>query len=395
MPENFDAIVAGIIGLDIIPDMSGSTQDTFETLFLPGRLLHVGQATLSAGGPPCNTGLVMDKLGMRVQLMGKVGDDIFGLALKQLISRYDPHLADGVAVDETVSSSYSLVISPPGMDRIIMHCPGVNDTFGIDDVDYDLVAEARLFHFGYPPLAKLMFVDGGTQLSEIYRQAKETGVTTSLDMALPDPSAASGQADWPTILKKTLPFVDIFLPSLEEILFMLRRETYAELCQQMGSPNFLPLITPELLSSLSRELQELGAKIVCIKMGDRGFYLCTAEQSVIETLGRACPSNPAAWAKKELWTPCFQVDLVSALGSGDATIAGFLTALLRDMSPEAAVTAAVAVGACNVEAADTLSGIRSWDDTWARVSRGWPRHALTLDAPGWQIDDDHHLWIRL
>jgi sugar/nucleoside kinase (ribokinase family) len=111
-------------------------------------------------------------------------------------------------------------------------------------------------------------------------------------------------------------------------------------------------------------------------------------------LGRACPSNPAAWANKELWAPCFQVELVGATGSGDATIAGFLAALLRDMSPQKATTAAVAVGACNVEAADALNGIRSWDETMARIAAGWPRRKLVLEAAGWQFDDKHQLWSR-
>jgi sugar/nucleoside kinase (ribokinase family) len=133
---------------------------------------------------------------------------------------------------------------------------------------------------------------------------------------------------------------------------------------------------------------------VALKLGDRGLYLRTAGLSSIEALGRARPSDPAAWADKELWAPCFQVDVVGTAGSGDATIAGFLSALLRDMSPEAAVTAAVAVGACNVEAADTLSGIRAWDETMHRVASGWARHKLDLEAPGWHFDETHQLWAR-
>ena len=140
-------------------------------------------------------------------------------------------------------------------------------------------------------------------------------------------------------------------------------------------------------------ISELVGKIVALKLGDRGLYLRTADQAAIESLGRARPSDPAAWADKELWTACFQVDVVGTAGSGDATIAGFLSALLRDLSPEAAVTAAVAVGACNVEAADTLSGVRPWKETMQRVASGWARHRLDLNAPGWRFDEDHRLWV--
>ena len=55
--------------------------------------------------------------------------------------------------------------------------------------------------------------------------------------------------------------------------------------------------------------------------------------------------------------------------------------------------AAVAVGACNVEAADALNGIRPWGETWQRVKAGWAQHPLTVQSPGWHLNADHHLWI--
>jgi sugar/nucleoside kinase (ribokinase family) len=48
-----------------------------------------------------------------------------------------------------------------------------------------------------------------------------------------------------------------------------------------------------------------------------------------------------------------------------------LAALLRDVPPERALAIAAAVGACNVEAADALSGVRSWEETLARIDAGW------------------------
>lgn len=394
MAQTFSAVVAGHLCLDVIPDLSGATHNRFENMFLPGRLVQVGPVTFSTGGPVSNTGLALHKLGISTRLMGKVGDDLFGQAIQQLIRGFHPNLTDGMIVDPSVSSSYTVVISPPGVDRMFLHCPGANDTFSVNDVRYNVVAQARLFHFGYPPIMRSMFADGGEQLAEIFRRAKDTGVTTSLDMALPDPASEAGRANWTAILKKTLPYVDIFLPSIEEILFMLRRNTYDDLCTAMGSPNFLPLITPDLLSDLSRQLMDMGAKIVCLKLGDRGLYLRTANRPAIEAAGRACPANPAAWANIELWTACFQAKLVGTTGSGDATIAGFLSALLREMSPAQAATAAVAVGGCNVEAADTLSGVRPWEETMARVSAGWPKYHLELNAAGWQFDAGNQLWVK-
>lgn len=386
-----DAVVAGHICLDIIPDLSTVSQANLATLFRPGNLTKVGPVTLSTGGAVSNTGLALHRLGIRTQLMGKIGDDLLGQAVQQIVRRYGERLADGMIVDPAVNTSYTVVINPPGIDRIFLHCPGANDTFGADDIRYDVVAQARLFHFGYPPLMDRTFADGGYHLLQMFRKAKELGLTTSLDMALPDPASAAGQADWRSILRAVMPYVDIFLPSIEEILYMLRREAYTEL-MSVG-PDFIGRVTPALLSDLSRELIALGGKVVGFKLGERGLYVRSAGREALEGMGAARPPDLASWADREMWAPCFKVEVVGTVGSGDSTIAGFLSALLRGMSLAEAVTAAVAVGACNVEAADALSGLRSWDETWQRVRAGWPRHVLVLDQPGWRYDAQYQFWV--
>jgi sugar/nucleoside kinase (ribokinase family) len=393
--QTYDAVVAGHICLDVIPDLTNISKDRFTQALGPGRLTEIGPATFGTGGPVSNTGLALIKLGIETRLMGKVGDDTFGQAVTEIVGSYGPGPASGMVIDERVNTSYTVVLSTPGVDRVLLHYPGANETFSAEDVRYEQLSEARLFHFGYPPIMKVMFENDGAELTEVYRRAKETGVTTSLDTALPDPSSAAGRANWVTILGATLPDVDVFLPSIEEILYMVRRETYDELCRAANGPNFLPLISPKLLTDTSERLLDMGAKIVVLKLGDQGLYLRTSDQSSIESLGRARPTDPAAWADRELWAPCLRVDMVGTAGSGDATIAGFLSALLRDMSPEEAVTAAVAVGACNVEAADTLSGVRPWDETLRRVADGWERHELDIDADGWHFDEGHQLWSRM
>ena len=394
MSETYTAVVAGHLCLDIIPDLTVGAYSCFDTLFAPGRLTEVGPAVLSTGGAVSNTGLVLNKLGIRTQLMGKVGNDLFGQAVRQIVASYGADLAGGMLVDDRASTSYTVIINLPEVDRIFLHCPGANDTFCADDVRYDLLAEPRLFHFGYPPIMRQMYTQGGLQLAEIFRRAKATGITTSLDMAMLDAASAAGRADWAGILRAALPYVDIFMPSIEEVLFMLRRETFDEFVRAAGGVSILPFVTPELLSDVSQRLIEMGARLVGLKLGDRGLYVRTADRSALHSLGRARPSDIAAWANREMWAPCFQVDVVGTTGSGDATIAGFLSALLRGMSIEDTITAAVAVGACNVQAADALSGIRPWEETLQRVAGGWPRRTLTLASPGWRLDATRQLWVR-
>jgi sugar/nucleoside kinase (ribokinase family) len=138
----------------------------------------------------------------------------------------------------------------------------------------------------------------------------------------------------------------------------------------------------------------MGPKIVGLKLGRRGFYLHTGTATALAAMGRACPRDPGDWTDRELWAPIFQAHEVTAAGAGDSAIAGFLAGLLRGLSAEQALLAACAVGACNVEAADTTSGLQPWDATMARLAAGWPQQLLEIEDPGWRHDKAARLWRR-
>jgi sugar/nucleoside kinase (ribokinase family) len=368
-----EAVVAGHICLDIIPQIPATDLKSF---FAPGSLAEIGPALLATGGSVANTGRNLHRLGIATSLMGKVGDDPFGQIIQRLIREDDPALAEDMIVAPGETSSYTVVISPPRTDRFFMHCAGANHTFGVEDVPYDRLHDVRLFHFGYPPFMRQMYINEGAGLVEMVRRVKETDTITSLDMALPDPSGPSGQVNWPLVLDRALPYVDVFLPSVDELWFMVNGT--------MLKPGEW---SDAMVSDLAQRVLDLGARVVVIKMGDRGLYLRTGPEG-------APFLNGDGWRSRELWAPCFRPEpLVGTTGSGDATIAGFLAGVLHGQTVEQAVTTAVAVGGCNVEAADALSGVLSWRATQGRVEAGWPRAALTVDAPGWSYDAASGLWI--
>jgi sugar/nucleoside kinase (ribokinase family) len=337
--------------------------------------------------------LALHTLGIPTRLAAKIGADFFGQAILQILSNYDRRMTDGITVEPKVHTSYTVIINPPDTDRIFLHYTGANDVFYANDIDYRLVAESDLFHFGYPTVMKTMYTSGGRELVEVFRLAKATGVTTSLDTAFPDPTSLAAQANWGKILQAVLPYVDIFAPSVEELLFLLRRPLYAKMARSSGTNDILPGITPELLTELSQELLDFGVKIVLFKLGYRGAYLRTSDLGALRNLGKAFSTNQEEWAEQELWASCFCVQVAGTTGSGDATIAGLLSAILRGFTPRHALTAAVAVGACNVEASDALSGLRPWEETIGRIASGWVRRPLDLSNAGWMLDSESGLWI--
>lgn len=390
MTRAYDAIVAGHICLDITPSFPDDLGSDPAAIFVPGRLINVGRPTLSTGGAVSNTGLAVLRMGLQAQLMAKVGDDAFGGIIRQIVDGEGAGVGMRVVPGEL--SSYTCVIAPPNVDRIFFHCPGCNDTFTADDVDYELVAQARLFHFGYPPLMEKFYSDGGQQLKTLMARVCETGATTSLDMAYPDPVSPAGRADWLAILGAALPHVGIFTPSVEEILFMLDRPRFNALQARARGGDVADSIPEADVRRLAGRLLEMGVGIVLIKCGARGLYLRTGTAARLTELGAAAPAA-SAWAECELWEAPFRVKVVSATGSGDCAIAGFLAGLLRGQSPAGALRLGVAAGARNVQTPDAISGMIPLTDLGEYAGQLSEKLPLELPADeGWTEDGAAGVW---
>ena len=370
MSKQFDVIVSGHLCLDMIPDMDHVPPHALAT---PGHLFETGAMILATGGAVSNTGQALHRLGLNVGLMSTIGDDFIGEAILKIIRARDPQLTDLITVRPGHSSSYTIVLAPQRSDRTFLHHTGPNQNFGAQDIDFARLRDTRVFHLGYPPLLPRLVADEGRELRDVFQKAQAAGAITAMDMTLPDPDGATGRADWRAILAHTLPHVDIFIPSIEEIIFMLRRPDF-----DAWRGDVLSHLTSDYLSTLADELLSMGVAIAGFKLSEMGFYLKTAPASRILPLNRHLPLDAEAWGSVTLWQPAFQVDVVGTIGAGDAAYAGFFAALLRSLPPAEALRRACAAGACNVEAADAVSGVRSWAETEARLQAGWPVHSRRL-----------------
>jgi sugar/nucleoside kinase (ribokinase family) len=289
-------------------------------------------------------------------------------------------------------TSYTVVIDPPAVDRAFLHYAGTNETFGVEDVRYDLLGQARLFHFGYPPLMSQLLAGEGAGLTEMFHRAKEQGVTTSLDLTMPDKTGAASRVDWRSLLGKTLRYVDLFVPSVPELLYMLQRERFDALMARTDSIPVHEALTTEEIDALAKEALAMGPSIVLLKAGTRGMLLRT--DPLRADMGRGAPADQDSWSNRQMWAPCFRPDTVaSSVGTGDAAIAGFLAAMLRGVDPALALNVASAAGACCVEVSGALGGVQSWESTLARIRAGWARLLLNLDQPGWVWDEELAVWL--
>ena len=222
---------------------------------------------------------------------------------------------------------------------------------------------------------KRLYTNNGQELTKIFQAVSSAGVVTSLDLAAVDPTSLAGKADWQTILSDTLPFVDIFAPSVEELLFMLDREKYEQFIQDAHGRDLTTIVRVQRdVKPLAEKALQMGAGIAMIKCGEPGIYFKTADADKISLLEDKLGFSLAGWSNREGFEASYvPKHVVSATGAGDVTIAAFLTSLLSEYSLETCLKYATASGACCVEAYDSLSGLKSLKEIQEKIDAGWEK----------------------
>lgn len=367
-------IAAGHICLDITPVFLNEKVKNLDDVLSPGKLVHVGKSDIHVGGSVSNTGLAMKFFGMNVSLMGKIGDDPLGVLVKE--SLQDQYQAgDHLIVEKGEDTSYSVVVAIPGIDRIFLHNPGANDSFQADDIPEEYLKETALFHFGYPPLMKNMYQNDGDELVKLLKKAKDSGAATSMDMAAVDPESSSGAADWMQILKKALPYVDFFVPSAEELCYMLDKDRLQDWKKRAGGSDVTEILDIDRdIKPLAEKCMELGAKVLLIKCGAAGIYYRTADENKLQEISGRTELDVCAWAQKEGFERSYVPDRVlSGTGAGDTCIAAFLSAMLQGNTLEECMHLATGAGALCVSSYDALSGLKPLEEIRKKIAAGWEK----------------------
>lgn len=378
---NIGIAVAGHSSLDIIPEWNTGGVDDLK----PGHLLETQGIKFTTGGVVFNTGLALYKLGIKINLITKIGDDYLGRIIKEKLNKKDKRLTKNLVEVKGKTSSYTIVLNPQDADRIFLHYPGLNETYTAEDVPYNQLKNIELFHFGYPPLLKQFYKEDGKESVKLFKKIQDFNIPTSLDMTLPDPNSESGKINWNKYLDNVLPYINIFAPSIEELLYMISYNDY----QKYEEGNLE--ITKELLNKLAKSLNEKGADIVLIKLGNKGLYMRSKK---IDTCLLSNLINPKNWSQKQILAPCFSVDVAGTTGAGDTTIAGFLASVFRGDIPEKAIGIATAVGAHCVEKLGATSGIKSLSEVESRINNGWKKRESGFKLDDWQFNKKYKLYVR-
>ncbi len=271
-----------------------------------GELVMADQLLLTIGGCAANAAVDLAKMGVSAAVVGRVGDDAFGRIVMEILGS---HGLDTSTIHQTpgAATSQTLIVNVAGQDRRFIHSFGANALFRAADIPLDRLRQSRVLYLGGYLLMPNMTHD---ELIPVFRAAREAGVKTVLDVAIPWPG------DYLPRLETLLSHVDVFLPNNHES----------------------QLITGEADPVRQAEtFRRLGAKTVVVTCGADGAILMDD--------------------KVRLRAGVYSVPFVDGSGGGDAFDAGYICGMLDGLDVEGRLRLASALGASCVRAVGTTPGV--------------------------------------
>lgn len=191
------------------------------------------------GGAPCNVLAMLAKLGKKTAFIGKVGNDQFGKLLKETIEDVGIE-SKGLIMDDEVNTTLAFVHTFPDGDRdfSFYRQPGADMMLTEDEVDYELIRQAKIFHLGTLSMTDEP-VRSATKKALVI--AKEAGCLISFDPNL-RPLLWSSLELAKEMMEYGFVYCDILKISDNEIQFVSGKEDYDEGIKYLQDKYNIPLI---------------------------------------------------------------------------------------------------------------------------------------------------------
>ena len=365
-------IVAGPVCLTLTTELSSNLIKRFDTPIHPGSLFDTDGIISGVGGRAAETALALQRLGCPVRLAGKVGDDRFGVSVRENLQTVSEALNHGIVVDLAMGTGVIVQSADSEVDRQWRYIPGANNTFYASDIPRVDLQEADLFHFADPAAMRSVFRGEGGELVSILQRARREGLTTSLEFNLPDMTGPSGTVDWALVLENSLRDVDLFFADAVDLLHIFKPDVYDRLLNSSEGA-LTEIITPDLLHDLGSQVLAHRVKTVLIRLGAHGVYLRTAPEKAWKKAGRALEGFGEAWYDQELWAP----EVVGFMPERtDTFVSGFLGSLLHGEDPGRALLMGSVVRASN--------GNGTWEEIQSQLDSGVATLPLEVRGEGWR-----------
>ena len=277
-----------------------------------GNIDFIEEIRLTVAGTAGGTVVDAAKLGLKSLAVGAVGDDEKADWILLTLAKHGIDTSAMQRLTGVPTSATILNVRPNG-DRPALHVRGASDHFDVAPAVYDQVFDAPIIHLGGTGLMKKL--DGPASLT-LLKEAKRRGRIVTFDLI-------GANAETIAIVAPLLPYIDYFMPSIEEAKDMSGQATPED----------------------------------CAK-----FYLDRGAACCVFTLG----GDGAYYAHRDgtrLKSPAYDVKVVDTTGCGDAFDAGFITALHHKMDTETALRFAQAAAGLVATGLGSDAGIVSFEDT--------------------------------
>ena len=375
-------IVAGPVCLTLTADLSSNLIERFDTPIHPASLFDTDGIISGVGGGAVETALTLHRLGCPVRLVGKVGEDRFGEAVKETLQTMGGELAHGIVVDLAMNTGVIVQAGDSEVEKAYQYIPGANNTFYASDIPRVDLQGADLFHFADPAAMRSVYRGEGGELVSILHRARREGLTTSLEFNLPGLTGPSETVDWALVLENSLRDVDLFFADGVDLLHIFKPDVYDRLLKSSEGA-FTELVTSELLHDLSSQVLSHRVKAVLIRLGAHGVYLRTAPAKAWKKAGRALEGFGEAWYDQELWAP----EVVGFMPEEtDTFVSGFLGSLLHGEDPGKALLMGSVVRASN--------GNGTWEEIQSQLDSGVATLPLEVRGEGWRKEGLNGLWRK-
>ena len=288
MTKDIELLAVGELTPDLIFSGMVSMPVPGREILAPGYVLTLGSSTAICAAAAA-------KLGLNTYLLSLVGDDVFGNACLDLLKetgihtelvKKDPSVQTGITVSLTNQRDRALVTALEAIS--IMEAPKLSPA---------LLERVRHIHVGSFFLQTAL----RSGLAELFRQAKEANITTSLDAGWDDTGC------WDYGLNEVLRYTDLFFPNESEATAITGTDD------------------PE---AAARELAK-RVRCVVVKCGAAGSLFCRGDELL---------RFPAVSGVK----------VVDTTGAGDSFNAGFLYGFVRGMAPRACLACGTACAAISI-----------------------------------------------
>ena len=264
MPE-FDAVFVGLTILDV-------AGRPVEAIPAGGGISFIEEIRMNPAGTAAGAVMNAAKMGIKTATVACVGEDAQGQFIRDTYQRMGIDCSMVQMTKEKPTSATILTIRPNG-ERPALHCKGASDALFVAEEDFDKVCNARFLHHGGTGFLKAM--DQG-QSAKLLAHAKKKGLTTTFDLLGPQ------KENLPSI-EPCLPYVDYFMPSMEEAVLLSGRTDPKD-------------VTDFFI--------DRGAGACIFKWGANGSYIRTRDMA--ERL------------------PAFRVEVSDTTGCGDSYCGGFV-----------------------------------------------------------------------